>query len=177
MGVIDYDRINSDTNTKQECIAYCIQFAKEMPDALKEAHTPIETRNAKYAHGCPVVEKTAKRRGGLLSPKIAEFYCIFTDSRVIWSDVMGAIQFGACISTSGRYFFKFEELTAMNFGFLIAEACGFNKELAESVLYDAIAGNFWSLDDIWAAQDKNGGTNIQVQGEGNVVAGRDAYGR
>lgn len=176
MSVIDYNRIASTAGDQKDCLAFCVQFAKELPQALKKAGTEIQTRDARYAAGCAVVDRTAVKTGGFLSPKIAEFYCIFAASATNWSG-LSMVHFGACISTSGRYFFEFDELNAEQFGRVIAEACGYDKDLAERVLYDAIAGNFWTLDDIWAAQDKNGGPDIQVQGEGNVVAGRDAYRR
>lgn len=177
MGIFNLDELKSSNRDRNEVTQWCIEATEEFFDVAKELETPPFTRNSKYSYS-PLTRpnnatKTVRDLSISLFPiKVVEFYVIMFSSKFD-SDTLNE-DFSASVALKdGTLYFDGHKSNAREIGRAIADICGYEKDIAEELFKSALHGEPWDVAYAIEQREKNKDPRVSIDGDNNIVGGRD----
>lgn len=173
MGVFDIDKLKASNDNRAEVREWCIQAANEFFDTAQELGTRPFARNSKYSYSELTNRRNAtKTEWDPLPVTVVEFYVIMLSSR--FDNVLLNEDYSTAVALSnGQLYFNGHKSNPREVGAAIADVCGYIKEIAEELFTSALHGKPWDVKYAIEQQRKYNDPKISVDGNNNVVGGRD----
>ena len=177
LGIFNLDELKSSNRDRNEVTQWCIEATKEFFDAAKELKTAPFTRNSKYSFS-PLTNKQNITKTvhdlsiSILPMKVVEFYVIMFSSKFD-SDTLNEDYSAAATLKDGTLYFDGHKSNASEIGAAIADICGYEKDIVEELFKSALHGEPWDVAYAIKQREKNKNPRVSIDGDNNIVSGRD----
>lgn len=174
MRIFDLDELKSFHRDRDEVTRWCIEATKEFFGTAKELKTIPFTRDCKYSYG-PLTNKRNVTKTIPQFPfkiQIVEFYVIILSSNSTRHIVNE--EFSASVALKdGSLYFNGHKSDACEIGMFIADVCSYDQEIAKELFKSALHGEPWDVAYAIERSEKNRDPRISIDGDNNIVGGRD----